>query len=91
MLIALWSAKGGSGTTVVATALATVLARSAPDMATKPLLVALQDRHFVVRESAVDALADLGLVDALPAIRPLLHDPHPHVRQAAQTAVEHLG
>lgn len=30
MLIALWSAKGGSGTTVVATALATVLAKSSP-------------------------------------------------------------
>src|SRR5438552_253681 len=30
VLIALWSAKGGSGTTVVAAALATVLARSSP-------------------------------------------------------------
>src|SRR5438105_4604163 len=30
VLVALWSAKGGSGTTVVATALATVLARSSP-------------------------------------------------------------
>ena len=30
MLIACWSAKGGSGTTVVATALASVLARSSP-------------------------------------------------------------
>src|SRR5437588_6662350 len=30
VLVALWSAKGGSGTTVAATALATVLARSSP-------------------------------------------------------------
>ncbi|CAN5733632.1 hypothetical protein BH20ACT1_BH20ACT1_10470 [soil metagenome] len=50
MLIACWSAKGGSGTTVVSVALATVLARSSPSGA---LLVDLEG----------DVPAVLGLAD----------------------------
>jgi len=61
-------------------------------MEAKPLLLAgLTDRHFVVRESAVDALDEMNAVDTIDAIRPLRNDAHPHVRQAAEWAVEHLG
>ena len=50
MLISCWSAKGGVGTTVVATALALVLARSSPSGA-------------VLADVAGDAAAVLGLAD----------------------------
>lgn len=55
MLVCCWSAKGGAGTTVVATALALVMARSAPGGA---LLVDL----------AGDALAVAGLPDEPDAV-----------------------
>lgn len=51
------------------------------------LYAALHDPHYILRESAVDALDDHEVVGALPAVRPLLRDPHPHVRQAAQWMV----
>lgn len=58
-----------------------------PDEATELLLIALSDEHFIVRESAIDAIDDEGLVELLPAVRPLLDDAHPHVRGAAQWAL----
>jgi len=61
-----------------------------PDEARTLLLAGLQDRHFVVRESAIDALDEIEAVDAVDAIRPMLNDPRPHVRQAAEWAVQHL-
>ncbi len=61
-------------------------------MEAKPLLIAgLADGHFVVRESAVDALDEMDAVDTIDAIRPLLNDPHPHVREAAEWAVQRLS
>jgi len=54
------------------------------------LLAALQDPHYLVRENAIDELDDLGVVDAVQHIHPLLEDAHPHVRQAAQTAIDNL-
>jgi HEAT repeat protein len=62
-----------------------------PDEARTLLLAGLRDRHFVVRESAIDALDEMEAVDAVDAIRPMLNDPHPHVRQAAEWAVHHLS
>jgi HEAT repeat protein len=59
-----------------------------PDEAIPLALASLQDRHFVVRESAIDALDALDAIGALDAMRPLRDDPHPHVREAAQWAVE---
>lgn len=58
-----------------------------PDDATELLLTALHDEHFVVRESAIDAIDDEDLMDLLPLVRPLLDDAHPHVRGAAQWAL----
>lgn len=56
-----------------------------------PLLLAeLHDPHYLVREVAIDALDDLGVIDAIPSIQPFLADDHPHVRQAAQTAIDNL-
>ena len=61
-----------------------------PATALAALYAQLHDASYVVRESAVDALDDAGLVAAVPLIEPLLRDRHPHVRQAAQTALENL-
>jgi HEAT repeat protein len=70
------------------------LAKLFPEEAGPLLLTGLSDRHFAVRESAVDALDETEALDAaqaLEAIQPLLDDPHPDVRQAAETAVLHLS
>jgi HEAT repeat protein len=61
-----------------------------PDRAYRLLIRALSDTHFIVRESAVDNLDELDAVEAIPHLRPLLDDPHPHVRQTVETALEHL-
>jgi len=72
------------------------LAQLFPEEAMPLLLAGLHDDHFIVRESAVDALDEMktldeaGVARALMAIRPLLADAHPHVRQAAEAAVEHF-
>jgi HEAT repeats len=58
-----------------------------PNEATELLLAALYDEHFIVRESAIDAIDDEGLKTLLPAVRPLLEDVHPDVRGAAQWAL----
>jgi len=55
------------------------------------LIASLDDPHYIVRENAVDELADLGKAEAVPHISALLGDPHPHVRLAAHTAVEELS
>lgn len=70
-----------------------------PEKAPVYLQAALADKHYIVRECAVDVFDDLGLgdllpdprplIDILPAIRLLLDDAHPHVRQAAATFIEH--
>jgi hypothetical protein len=54
------------------------------------LLDALHDPHYIVRESAIDELDDLGDVSAISAIEPFLTDPEGDVRQAARTAIENL-
>ncbi|MHB8625187.1 MAG: HEAT repeat domain-containing protein [Aggregatilineales bacterium] len=61
-----------------------------PERAYEPLIQALDDPHFIVRESAVDNLDELNAVEAIPHLRSLLADLHPHVRQAVETALEHL-
>lgn len=53
------------------------------------LIAALADPHPVVRQTAVDELGELGIVEALPKLTDLLeHDSDPDVREAARTAVE---
>lgn len=61
-----------------------------PEEAVPLALAALHAPHYVVRESAIDVLDELGAVEALAAIRPFLADSHPDVRQAAETAVQDL-
>ncbi len=61
-----------------------------PDKSFPLLVTALKDPDYIVRENAVDELDYLGNPEALPYLSPLLKDPHPDVRQAAQTAVENL-
>jgi HEAT repeat protein len=54
------------------------------------LLDSLKDPHFIVRENAVDELEELGDPSLIPMLKPLLLDPHPDVRQAADTAIKYL-
>jgi hypothetical protein len=64
------------------------LQHSFPDEAVPAALAALDDEHFVVRETAIDVLDELGVAgEYLDRIRPLLKDPHEHVRQAAEWAI----
>ena len=66
------------------------LSKLHPESATSLLIEALQDSDYIVRESAIDELDDLGIVESIADIKPLLSDPHPHVRQAAKTAIKNL-
>ena len=62
-----------------------------PERAVPLLIEALNDVHFIVRENAADELGELEALEALealPFLRAKLEDPHPHVRQAAETAIE---
>jgi hypothetical protein len=61
-----------------------------PDRSLPILIEALQDPSFIVRENAVDELGELGMIEVLPNLRPLLLDRHPDVRQATQFAIEVL-
>lgn len=61
-----------------------------PEQAKPVLIAALDDDDAIVRENAVDELDELDEPDVIPHLRRLLVDPHPHVRQAAQTAIENL-
>jgi HEAT repeat protein len=65
------------------------LQRCYPTEAVPAALAALTDPHYVVRESAIDVLDELDIAATYQQrIRLLLGDPHPHVRQAAQWALE---
>lgn len=66
------------------------LARTQPRSAYPALVRGLADSDHIVRETAVDALDDLGSTDAIASIEPLLQDPDENVRQAARTAVDNL-
>lgn len=66
------------------------ISRLFPLSAPPILLEALQDPHYIVRENAIDKLDDLGTIEAIPYIRPFLSDPHPHVVEAAETAISNL-
>lgn len=56
----------------------------------KPYLVdALRSKEFIVRESAIDIIDELNLKELIPLVIPLLQDCHPHVREAAQWAINH--
>lgn len=61
-----------------------------PNEAPPLLIAALKDPHYIVKQNAIDELDDLEYYQALPYIRPLLHNQHEDVLQAAQTAVENL-
>ena len=61
-----------------------------PNKALPLLIEALKDPDFIVRENAADELGELYEVEAIPYLHQLLRDSHPHVRQAAQTAIEML-
>jgi HEAT repeat protein len=56
-----------------------------------PILIeALHDPSHIVRSQAADSLDELGKMEAMPHLLPLLADSHPHVRQAVRTATENL-
>ena len=61
-----------------------------PDEAFLLLIEALQDSDEIVRQSAIDEIDELEIIKAIPYIRPLLDDPSPDVRQAAETAIQNL-
>ena len=66
------------------------ISRLFPKEAPPILLEALEDPHYIVKENAIDELDDLGVIEAIPYIRPFLSDPHPYVVEAAQTAISNL-
>jgi HEAT repeat protein len=66
------------------------LSRLFLDEARPYLRAALHDPHFVVRESAIDEIDELDVIEMLDDIRPFLNDSHPDVRQAARTAIENF-
>ncbi len=55
------------------------------------LLAALADGDDVVRMCAADELDELGDPSVVSNLRPLLADPHPDVRQAAETTIANLA
>jgi len=62
-----------------------------PDEARQCLLIALNDKDPIVRETAIDELDWLGDAEAVPSISSLLEDPNPDVHEAAETAVANLA
>jgi len=62
-----------------------------PDEARQRLLLALDDKDPIVRETAIDELDWLGEAEAAPSISSLLEDPNSTVREAAETAVANLA
>ena len=61
----------------------------APAQAVPMALAALADAHFMVRETAIDHVDELGVAGQyLDRIRPLLDDEHPQVRSATAWAIE---
>jgi HEAT repeat protein len=67
------------------------LSKLYPDTVYPILIEALQDSHYIVRENAIDELDKLEDIRAISYIEPLINDAHPHVRQAAQTALKNLS
>jgi hypothetical protein len=67
-----------------------LLARHYPEQAKPVLLGSLTSPSSIIRQNAVDELDELGDREALPALRLLLKDNDPDVRQAAATAVRNL-
>lgn len=56
----------------------------------KELIEHLKDCHYLVRESAIDELGEIGLTEVVPYLLPLLDDPHKDVRDAAKDAISSL-
>jgi HEAT repeat protein len=56
-----------------------------------PLLSLLADHDWIVRFWAVRAIGNLRDPRAVPALRKLLNDPEPYLRQSAAEALEKLG
>ena len=54
------------------------------------MIEALSDPDFIVRENAADELGELGVVEAIPYLRPSLEDACADVRQAAEMAIAFL-
>ncbi|WP_171048314.1 HEAT repeat domain-containing protein [Nocardia cyriacigeorgica] len=75
---------------IVRAAVLDYLARAEPASARPALMRGLGDSDYIVRETAIDALEDLGATDAISAIEALIDDPHEDVRLAARTAVDNL-
>lgn len=50
----------------------------------------VRDSNFIVRDVAADEIGELGKVELKDDLLPLLNDPHPDVREAAQTALDML-
>ncbi|MBD2388077.1 HEAT repeat domain-containing protein [Cylindrospermum sp. FACHB-282] len=60
-----------------------------PEKALPLLIESLKDPDYIVRESAADELGELDSVEAIPFLNSLIEkDPHPDVRQAAQTSID---
>lgn len=55
------------------------------------LLAGLEDASYIVRENAIDELEGLGAGEAVPALRSMLSDAHPDVREAARGALQTLA
>ncbi len=62
-----------------------------------PMLIeAISDPHFVPREIAADVMDEMEMEEDekrqlfMPYLQILLSDKHPHVRQAAETAIANL-
>jgi hypothetical protein len=66
------------------------LARHYPEKAKPILLESLRSPESIVRQNAIDELEELEMVEAVPQLRSLAHDPDVDVRQAAQTALANL-
>lgn len=69
---------------------AEVLRRQLPDQATGLLVELLNESDAGVRIRASHLLGDLGAATAYPALRALLKDRTPEVRQAAEAALDRL-
>ncbi len=56
----------------------------------KMLFLALNDKHHIVRQNAIDELVEIGDKEAIKYINKLVKDKHPDVRLAAETAIADL-
>ncbi len=64
-----------------------------PNQAVPYLIEAIHDPHFIPREETADTIGEMDIDDDekrqlfMPYLQVLLNDEHPHVRQAAETAI----